>query len=140
MNLIFQMMVKGCMYGDTKLKYGRLYKWRSIHTHIKAGELQKLNVDKLLGGSVCFSPDGSEICYTASIREKGYYRNHIQDSTLEIYDINTGELIQPLTDFDSTVMPLQWTAKGVLIRWQNKTNYLIGLLAEDGTVEILSEK
>ncbi|EEL30820.1 Acylamino-acid-releasing enzyme [Bacillus cereus Rock1-15] len=108
--------------------------------HIKAGELQKLNVDKLLGGSVCFSPDGSEICYTASIREKGYYRNHIQDSTLEIYDINTGELIQPLTDFDSTVMPLQWTAKGVLIRWQNKTNYLIGLLAEDGTVEILSEK
>ncbi|HDW8008296.1 TPA: S9 family peptidase [Bacillus cereus] len=108
--------------------------------HIKAGELQKLNVDKLLGGSVCFSPDGSEICYTASIREKGYYRNHIQDSTLEIYDINTGELIQPLTDFDSTVMPLQWAAKGVLIRWQNKTNYLIGLLAEDGTVEILSEK
>ncbi|WP_208755779.1 S9 family peptidase [Bacillus cereus] len=108
--------------------------------HIKAGELQKLNVDKLLGGSVCFSPDGSEICYTASIREKGYYRNHIQDSTLEIYDINTGELIQPLTDFDSTVMPLKWTAKGVLIRWQNKTNYLIGLLAEDGTVEILSEK
>ncbi|OBW56120.1 S9 family peptidase [Bacillus cereus] len=108
--------------------------------HIKAGELQKLNVDKLLGGSVCFSPDGSEICYTASIREKGYYRNHIQDSTLEIYDINTGEVIQPVTDFDSTVMPLQWTAKGVLIRWQNKTNYLIGLLAEDGTVEILSEK
>lgn len=108
--------------------------------HIKAGELQKLNVDKLLGGSVCFSPDGSEICYTASIREKGYYRNHIQDSTLEIYDINTGKVIQPVTNFDSTVMPLQWTAKGVLIRWQNKTNYLIGLLAEDGTVEILSEK
>ncbi|MGQ0519098.1 S9 family peptidase, partial [Bacillus sp. D-CC] len=48
--------------------------------------------------------------------------------------------IQPVTNFDSTVMPLQWTAKGVLIRWQNKTNYLIGLLAEDGTVEILSEK
>lgn len=108
--------------------------------HIKTGELQKLNVDKLLGGSVCFSPDGSKICYTASIREKDYYRNHIQDSTLEIYDINTGELIQPVTNFDSTVMPLQWTAKGVLIRWQNKTNYLIGLLAEDGTVEILSEK
>ena len=37
--------------------------------HIKAGELQKLNVDKLLGGRVCFSPDGSKICYTASIRE-----------------------------------------------------------------------
>lgn len=85
-------------------------------------------MDKLLGGSVCFSPDGSKICYPASIRERDYYRNYIQDSTLEIYDIHNGELIQPLTDFDSTVMPLQWTAKGILIRWQNKTNYLIGLL------------
>ncbi|PFM58203.1 peptidase S9 [Bacillus cereus] len=107
---------------------------------IKAGELQKLNIDKLLGGSVCFSPEGSKICYSASIREKDYYKTHIQDSTLEIYDINSGELIQPLTDFDSTVIPLRWTAKGILIRWQNKTNYLIGLLSEDGTVEMLSEQ
>ncbi|WJE52986.1 S9 family peptidase [Bacillus cereus] len=107
---------------------------------IKAGELQKMNIDKLLGGSVCFSPEGSKICYSASIREKDYYKTHIQDSTLEIYDINNGELIQPLTDFDSTVIPLRWTAKGILIRWQNKTNYLIGLLSEDGTVEMLSEK
>ena len=107
---------------------------------IKAGELQKMNIDKLLGGSVCFSPEGSKICYSASIREKGYYKTHIQDSTLEIYDMNNGELIQPLTDFDSTVIPLRWTAKGILIRWQNQTNYLIGLLSEDGTVEMLSEK
>ncbi|MEB2282907.1 S9 family peptidase [Lysinibacillus xylanilyticus] len=107
---------------------------------IKARELQKITIDKLLAGSVCFSPDGSKICYSASIREKDYYKTHIQDSTLEIYDINNGELSHPLTDFDSTVMPLQWTAKGILIRWQNKTNYLIGLLSENGTVEILSEK
>ncbi len=107
---------------------------------IKTRELQKMNIDKLLGGSVCFSPDGSKICYSASIREKDYYKSHIQDSTLEIYDINSGELIQPLTDFDSTVVPLRWTAKGILIRWQNKTNYLIGLLFENGTVEMASEK
>ncbi|MBE1553355.1 alpha/beta hydrolase family protein [Sporosarcina limicola] len=107
---------------------------------IKAGELQKMNIDKLLGGSVCFSPEGSKICYSASIREKDYYKTHIEDSTLEIYDINNGELIQPLTDFDSTVIPIRWTAKGILIRWQNKTNYLIGLLSENGTVEMLSEK
>ncbi|OFD67746.1 peptidase S9 [Bacillus mycoides] len=107
---------------------------------VEAEELQKMNVDKLLGGSVCFSPEGSKICYSASIREKDYYRNHIQESTLEIYDMNTGEVIQPLTNFDSTVMPLQWTAKGVLIRWQDKTNYRIGLLCEDGTVEMLSDK
>ncbi len=107
---------------------------------IKAGELQRMNIDKLLGGSVCFSPDGSKICYSASIREKDYYKTHIEDSTLEIYDINNGNLIQPLTDYDSTVIPLRWTAKGILIRWQNKTNYLIGLLRENGTVEMLSEK
>ncbi|MED2181702.1 S9 family peptidase [Bacillus wiedmannii] len=107
---------------------------------VEAGELQKMNMDKLLGGSVCFSPEGSKICYAASIREKDYYRNHIQDSTVEIYDMNTGEVIQPLINFDSTVMPLQWTDKGILIRWQDKTNYRIGLLCEDGTVEMLSEK
>ncbi|MCZ6941662.1 S9 family peptidase [Bacillus mycoides] len=107
---------------------------------VEAEELQKMNVDKLLGGSVCFSPEGSKICYSASIREKEYYRNHIQESTLEIYDMNTGEVIQPLTNFDSTVMPLQWTDKGILIRWQDKTNYRIGLLCEDGTVEMLSDK
>ena len=107
---------------------------------IKAGELQKMNIDKLLGGRVCFSPEGTKICYSASIREKDYYKTHIQDSTLEIYDINSRELIHPLTDFDSTVIPLRWTAKGILIRWQNKTNYLIGLLCEDGKVEVLGEK
>ncbi|MFD2196026.1 S9 family peptidase, partial [Oceanobacillus bengalensis] len=107
---------------------------------IKAGELQKMHIDKLLGESVCFSPDGSKICYSASIREKDYYQTHIQDSTIEIYDIKNGEVIQPLTDFDSTVIPLRWTDKGILIRWQNKTNYLIGLLSENGTVEMLSEK
>lgn len=107
---------------------------------IKSGELHKMNGNKLLGGSVCFSPHGTKICYTASLREKDYYKTQIEDRTLEIYDINSGELIQPLTDFDSTVIPLRWTAKGILIRWQNKTNYLIGLLSEDGNVEMLSEK
>lgn len=107
---------------------------------IKAGELHKMNGNKLLRGSVCFSPHGAKICYTASLREKDYYKTHIEDSTLEIYDINSGELIQPLTDFDSTVIPIRWTAKGILIIWQDKTNYLIGLLSEDGKVDMLSEK
>lgn len=103
-------------------------------------KLHKVNGNKLLGGSVCFSPHGTKICYTASIWERDYYKTHIQDSTLEIYDLNSGELIQPLTDFDSTVIPLRWTAKGIFFRWQDKTNYLIGLLSEDATVEMLSEK
>ncbi|RLQ93609.1 S9 family peptidase [Falsibacillus albus] len=107
---------------------------------IEAGELQKVNTDKLLGGSVCISPEGSKICYTASIGEKDYYKTQIQDSTLEIYDMNHRVFIQPLTDVDSTVTPLRWTDKGILMRWQNKTNYHIGLLSENGKVEKLSEK
>ena len=108
--------------------------------NIQTEELQKMNIKKLLAGNVCFSPDGSKICYAASIREKDYYQNHIQDNTLEIYDFTTGEQNQPLTDFDSTVIPLRWTAKGILIRWQCKTDYVIGLLSENGTVEMVSEK
>jgi dipeptidyl aminopeptidase/acylaminoacyl peptidase len=107
---------------------------------LEAGELQKMNIDKLLGGSVCISPDGSKLCYSASIKEKEYYKTHIQDSTLEICDLHTGERNQPLTDFDSTVLPLRWTAKGILMKWQNKTNVQIGLLSEYGTVEMVSEK
>jgi dipeptidyl aminopeptidase/acylaminoacyl peptidase len=100
--------------------------------------MQKLNVEKLLGGGICFSPEGSKLCYTASIREKGYYITRILDSTLEIIDLQTGERVQPLTRFDSTVTPLRWTTKGILVRWQDKTNYCIGLLSEDGTLETIS--
>ena len=103
---------------------------------VETGELQKLNIDKLLGGSVCISSNGSKICYTAGIKEKDYYKNHIQENTLEIYDLNTGEFTRPLTDFDSTVIPIRWTSKGILITWQDKTNYRIGLLSEYGTVEM----
>jgi dipeptidyl aminopeptidase/acylaminoacyl peptidase len=106
---------------------------------IEAGGLQKLNVDKLLGGGVYFSPDGSKLCYAASIREKEYYETQIQDNTLEIVDLYTGERIQPLTDVDSTVVPLRWTDRGILIKWQDKTNIHIGLLSGDGTVEMVSK-
>lgn len=106
---------------------------------LETGELQKQNIDKFLGGRVCFSPEGNKICYAASIKEKEYYQTDIQDYTLEIYDLNSGESLHPLTDVDSSVSPIRWTVKGILMRWQSKTNYLIGLLAEDGTVEIGSE-
>jgi dipeptidyl aminopeptidase/acylaminoacyl peptidase len=105
----------------------------------QSGELQKLSGDKLLGGNVCFSPHGNKICYSASIREKEYYKTHIMDSTLEIYDLMSGKRIQPLIDFDRTVTPIRWTAKGILLMWQDKTNYLIGLLTEDGKLNMLSE-
>jgi dipeptidyl aminopeptidase/acylaminoacyl peptidase len=106
---------------------------------LNSEELQKLNRNKLLGGSVCFSPDGSKIGYTASIREKEYYETRIQDSTIEIYDLKSGEFSQPLRDFDSTVTPIRWTARGIFMKWQRKTNYLMGLLSQNGTVEKVSE-
>lgn len=105
----------------------------------QSGELRKLNGDKLLGGNVCYSPHGTQICYSASIREKEYYKAHIMDSTLEIYDLMSGERIQPLLDFDRTVTPIRWTDKGILLMWQDKTNYLIGLLTEDGKLDMVSE-
>lgn len=108
---------------------------------LQTSKLQKLRTEKQLGGSVCcFSPDGDKICYTASIRDKDYYNNHIQDSTIEIYDLLSEEVIQPIKDIDSTVTPIRWTEKGILIRWQHKTNYVMGLLSENGTVEMLSEE
>ncbi|TYR72537.1 S9 family peptidase [Rossellomorea vietnamensis] len=101
----------------------------------ESGEMQKINCNKLLGGSLCFSPNAGKICYTASLKEKEFYRNHIQDSTIEIYDLESGEHLQPLPHFDSTITPIRWTSKGILIRWQHKTNYHIGLLSENGSVK-----
>ncbi len=57
-----------------------------------SGELHKLDGDKVVGGSACFSPQTTRICYTASIREKEYYKTNIMDSTLEIYDLTSGGL------------------------------------------------
>ncbi|KPL60972.1 S9 family peptidase [Rossellomorea vietnamensis] len=102
-----------------------------------SGELQKLGGDKVVGGSVCFSHHATKICYTASLREKDHYKTNIMDSTLEIYDLTNGERTQPLIDFDHAVVPIRWTAKGILLMWQDKTNYRIGLLCEDGKLNIL---
>ncbi|KAA0547096.1 S9 family peptidase [Bacillus sp. BGMRC 2118] len=105
----------------------------------KTKTLHKLEGNKVVGGSLCFSPDGTKLCYTASLLEKEHYQSHIRDSTVEIYHLTSGERKQPLSDFDSTVTPLRWTTQGILIMWQDQTNYLIGLLSEDGSVEMLSE-
>ncbi|CAN7284051.1 S9 family peptidase [Rossellomorea sp. LjRoot5] len=103
------------------------------------GQLRKLKGDKVVGGNVCFSPQATKVCYTASLREKDYYKTHIMDSTLEIYDLTNGERIQPLLDFDHAVVPIRWTAKGIMLMWQDKTNYRIGLLSEDGKLNMINE-
>ncbi|SHH71409.1 Dipeptidyl aminopeptidase/acylaminoacyl peptidase [Clostridium collagenovorans DSM 3089] len=107
--------------------------------NIKSKKLHKMNGDKLLRGNVCFSPDGAKVCYKTSLRENTYYKTHIENSTLEIYNIANEEQIQPLKDFDSTITPIKWTDKGILILWQNKTNYITGLLSENSHIHMLSE-
>lgn len=107
---------------------------------INSRELDKIYVNKLIYPSICFSPEGNRICYRASLREKNYYKTRIKDSTLEIYDINSGDVFKPLGDFDSTVTPIRWTYKGILIMWQNRTDYLIGLLSRGGKIDMLCEK
>lgn len=99
------------------------------------GAVRKIEGSRRLGGQVCMSPEGTHICYTVSREEKDYYRNHIPDSTLEIHDLMTGERIQPLSEADSTWMPIRWTEQGILVKWQDRTNGRIGLLQPDGNLE-----
>ncbi|KOO40392.1 S9 family peptidase [Priestia koreensis] len=108
--------------------------------HLEERKVEKLPIDKMLGEGICFSPEGHKICYSASERRKDYYQNHIQDSTLEIYDFHNGEVTRPLSTLDAMPVPLDWTSKGILIRWQHRTNYCIGLLSKDGGVDTLSEE
>lgn len=103
----------------------------------KDGELKKLNRNKLIEGSVYFSPQGNKICYTASIKDKDYYEFRIQENTLEIYDLDNGDVLHPLEEHDSTLLPIRWTEEGILIRWQDKTNYRIGILKGNGSVQSL---
>ncbi|MED4128099.1 S9 family peptidase [Shouchella miscanthi] len=106
---------------------------------VKTRETRRLQTNKLLGGTVCFSPDDKKICYTASVKNKDFYQNQIQDQTVEIYELGSGKRTQPLINVDSTTTPLRWTEKGLFIRWQHKTHYLIGMLSENGSVEVISK-
>ncbi len=103
----------------------------------KDGELIKLNRNKLIEGSVYFSPQGNKICYTASMKDKDYYEFSIQENTLEIYDLDNDDVFHPLKEHDSTLLPIRWTEKGILIRWQDKTNYWIGICSDTGSVQKL---
>ncbi|AIC92758.1 S9 family peptidase [Shouchella lehensis] len=107
---------------------------------VKTRETRRLETNKLLGGMVCFSPDDKKICYTASVKNKDSYHNQIQDQIIEIYELDSGKRIQPLINVDSTITPIRWTEKGLFIRWQRKTHYLIGMISkDDGSVEIISK-
>lgn len=99
--------------------------------------IRKINKKESVKGSIKFSVDGTKICYTRTIREREYYKNNIDDGILEIYDINLDKFIQPVPDFDRSIMPIAWIDNGILVEWQDKTNYLVGILKDNGELNTL---
>ena len=60
MNLIFQVMGKRLYLWLRQAQIWEIIINGDLYIlDITSGKLQKMNGDKLLGGSVCFSPDGS---------------------------------------------------------------------------------
>ncbi|MGF7060443.1 S9 family peptidase [Brassicibacter mesophilus] len=102
--------------------------------------INKLNIDAIIDSNVVFSPDGLKICYTRSINEKEYYKNKIDDSKLAVYDIESGKSTFLLPQLDRNATPIRWTDRGILVNWQDKTNYLIGMISENGEFNILDNK
>lgn len=100
----------------------------------------EISINAVLGSKAIFSADGCKICYTRSNKEKEHYEYNIEDSVLEIYDLETEKSSQLISEIDIEVSPICWTSKGILLHWQEKTNYLIGLLSMDGRIDILVEK
>ncbi|WP_207753507.1 S9 family peptidase [Sporosalibacterium faouarense] len=107
---------------------------------IETGDSDAIEVDAVLGSKVLFSPCGEKICYLRSRREKDYYKNNITDSLLEILDLNSKETSHPLNGIDIDITLIQWIDKGILINWQERTNYLIGLVDTDGRIEIIEDR
>ncbi|WEG12588.1 S9 family peptidase [Pullulanibacillus sp. KACC 23026] len=101
---------------------------------IRTKEVTPLDLTSLLAGTrVLFSPDGSKLCYTRYLEEKAFFNNE----TLEIYDLHSKETSLPMKSIDENVSPIRWTMAGILISWQNRTNYLAGLVTEEGELTSL---
>lgn len=100
--------------------------------------IKRINKKESVKGNIKFSTDGTKICYIRTRREKEYYKNNIDDGILEIYDINLDKFTQPLSDFDRNIIPIAWIDRGILVEWQDKTNYLVGILKDNGDLNILN--
>lgn len=118
--------------------------WGNVAIHIfdiKSKEVKSLNIDAMIESyQVIFSPDSTKVCYARSKREKSHYDYNIDDNFLQICNIETGETTSPLTGVDIEASLIRWTEKGIMITWQEETNYLVGLLLEDGRIDILTER
>ncbi|WP_439822978.1 prolyl oligopeptidase family serine peptidase [Oceanobacillus sojae] len=94
---------------------------------LETNEFVKLDISPLQAGPVLFSYDGSKICYSR-LTQKKIYANVM----LEIYDLKTKQIKQLPLDIDENISPVRWTKNGIHITWLERTNYMTGLITEDG--------
>ncbi|UOQ45974.1 S9 family peptidase [Halobacillus salinarum] len=104
--------------------------------HRTTKEIDKVDASPLQAGEVLFSPGGTRLCYTCYEKEKAIYNNR----TIEIYDLETQRTIRPVQDIDEHIIPVRWTPNGILISWQEKTNFLAGIVSETGKITSLVSK
>ncbi|WP_399207993.1 S9 family peptidase [Sutcliffiella rhizosphaerae] len=95
---------------------------------LNSKEIEKLETTSHHAQNVMFSHDGSKICYGRYVKEKMFFNN----IELEIYDLKSKRVTQPILDIDENVIPVRWIEEGILVIWQEKTNYRMGILSEDG--------
>lgn len=99
--------------------------------NVKTRRVRELGIDRLGGWSrPLFSPDGSSVCYARYTGEAVWLNNQ----TLEVLNLETGETSQPVSHIDESTLPSHWTDKGILIWWQEKTNARLGLVDDQGRV------
>ena len=102
---------------------------------ISTKDLSKLNILGSFDSHIVFSLDGKKIAFSKTPKEAEYYKWSIfENSILEIYDLEKNETLINLSDFDRSVTPIKWTEKGLLVTWQDRTNYRIGIASEVGVI------
>ncbi len=114
--------------------------YRNRDIYVKYGtsaDLVPLQLGKFLEGGVLISPDGKSICFAASIEQASTYEFRIPLFTLEVLDLVTGGITQPLKPHDSSLLPVRWTERGIVVCFQDQTNYRLGIVTTDGSMEPL---
>jgi dipeptidyl aminopeptidase/acylaminoacyl peptidase len=102
---------------------------------VESKELTSVKTKGPIGGGVIFSYDGSKICYPRFMKDQAFFNN----STLEVYNLQTEETTQPLVELDENIKPVRWIDKGIVIEWQKRTTYIVGLLSEGGELTLLTK-
>lgn len=108
---------------------------------ISTKKFRKLNITGIFSSNIAFSPDGNKIVFAKTPRGSECYKWKVwEDHILEIYDLEKEETIMRLSEFDRSVTPIKWTSKGILVTWQDRANYRIGMVSEKGEISSIYSK